>query len=248
MFTARQQFNFQEPSGANWGNNMFFPGTAGQFISRSSTTDLIDWKATTGYTLEYWGYWTSFPGSIQGGPGNHDGSSTNYSSFSPFTGGYLEFYFWGPGLNYLRSGELEVPLNAWTNIAIVFTTSGANTTATLYVNGVRVNSQLNGNTFAPSQVIGNGVTSTGTVFGMGRYGGNLTNGFINSLRVSNIDRYSGANYTLATGPFTSDANTQLIIQPTDSAGTTISYTGASSGTMTNASNLVTVTTTRANHT
>jgi hypothetical protein len=69
------------------------------------------------------------------------------------------------------------------------------------------------------------------------------------LRVSNIARYSGASYTLATTAFTADANTQLLIQPTESTGTTITYQNSGAGgTMTNASNLVTATTTRADHT
>jgi hypothetical protein len=83
---------------------------------------------------------------------------------------------------------------------------------------------------------------------MGKYGANLVHGFYNNLRVSNINRYSGASYTLATADFVSDANTQLLIVPTGAPGTTIPYTGAVSGNMTNNLNLVTNTATRANHT
>ncbi len=250
MFTARQQFNFQEPSGANWGNNAFFPGTAGQFISKVATSNLINWKASTGYTVEYWGYWTSFSSSINGGPGNQDGSGTNYNSFGPTTSGVLEYYYWGPGTQYFTTAAGAVPLNTWTNIAAVFTSVGSSTTASLYVNGVRQQIRWNNTgSYADTQTVTNGITDLGAPYGLGRYGGNLINGFINSLRTSNINRYSGASYTLDTGPFISDSNTQLLIQPTDGAGTTISYQSTSgNGTMTNASNLVTATTTRANHT
>lgn len=250
MFAARQQFNYQTPATGGFGNNMFFPSNASQFLSKAATTNLITWKATTGFTIEYWGYWTSFGVSINGGPGNQDGSGTNYWSFGPYTGGVLEFYYWGSGTSYLSTAASVVPLNTWTNIAAVFTTTFTSTTANLYVNGVRQDIRVNNaGSYAQQQTVTNGVISTGTVFGMGKYGASQINGYINSLRVSNINRYSGASYTLATGAFTSDSNTQLLITPTDAAGTTISYQStAGNGTMTNASNLVTSTATRANHT
>jgi hypothetical protein len=248
MFASRSQF-FAQPAGGGFGNNMFFPGNASQFVSKAGTTNLVTWKATTGYTVEYWGYWTSFSASIQGGPGNQDGGGTNYHSFGPYTGGILEFYFWGPGTNFITTASGAVPLNTWTNIAAVFTTSGSNTIVTLYVNGIRQNISLNGGSFATTQTATNGAVSAGTVYGMGKYGGNIVNGFYNNLRVSNINRYSGASYTLATADFISDANTQLLIVPTGAAGTTIPYESvAGNGNMTNASNLVTNTATRANHT
>ena len=250
MFAARQQFNYQGSAGAAWGNNMYFPATAGQFVSKAGTTNLVTWKATTGYTIEYWGYWTAFGATINGGPGNQDGASTNYWSFGPMTNGMLEFYYWGSGQQYFNTANSAVSLNTWTNIAAVFTTTGTTATASLYVNGVRQQIQWNKTgTFADTKSVTNGVVSAGTVFGMGRYGTGFVTGYINNLRVSNINRYSGASYTLASGPFTSDSNTQLLIVPTDAAGTTISYQAApGNGTMTNPSNLVTVTTTRANHT
>jgi hypothetical protein len=249
MFASRSQF-FAQPAaaGGGFGNNMFFPGNASQFVSKPGTSALVNWKATTGYTVEYWGYWTAFSNSIQGGPGNQDGSGTNYNSFGPYTGGILEFYFWGPGTTFITTAAGAVPLNTWTNIAAVMTSSGSNTTVSLYVNGIRQQVRLGAGALADSQTVSTGAVDPGTVYGMGKYGGNIVNAFYNNLRVSNINRYSGASYTLATADFVSDANTQLLIVPTGAPGTTIPYTGAVSGNMTNASNLVTVTATRANHT
>jgi len=249
MFAARSQF-FAQPAaaGGGFGNNMFFPGNGSQFVSKAGTTNLVNWKATTGYTVEYWGYWTSFTGTIQGGPGNQDGGGTNYHSFGPYTNGVLEFYYWGSGQQYITTDIGAVPLNTWTNIAAVFTSVGSSTTISLYVNGVRQLVRWNNTgSYAVSQTVTNGVTSAGTVYGMGKYSGAFT-AYYNNLRVSNINRYSGASYTLATQDFVSDANTQLLIVPTGATGTTIPYTGAVSGNMTNASNLVTNTATRANHT
>jgi hypothetical protein len=251
MFSPRGGF-FIEPTAAPpnvWGNNLFFPTNANQFVSKPATTNLVTWKATSGFTVEYWGYWTQFGATIQGGPGNQDGAGTNYWSFGPYTGGTLQFYYWGPGTSYITTAAGVVPLNTWTNISAVFTTTGTSTTANLYVNGVRQNIQLNNaGSFLPQQVTTAGVISTGTVFGMGRYGANVVGGFYNNLRVSNVNRYSGASYTLATSSFVSDASTQILIQPTGPVGTTIPYTGAVSGNMTNNLNLATVTATRTNHT
>jgi hypothetical protein len=189
MFVARQQFNFQPPAAGGFGNNVFFPSNGNQFISKPGTTNLVTWKATTGYTVEYWGYWTAFSGSIQGGPGNQDGAGTNYNSFGPYTGGILEFYYWAPGTTFVRTAAGAVPLNTWTNIAAVFTTVGSSTTITLYVNGIRQQIQVGGSSFADSQTVTNGAVSAGTVYGMGKYGANLVHGFYNNLRVSNINRY-----------------------------------------------------------
>jgi hypothetical protein len=250
MFTARQQFNYQTPATGGFGNNLFFPANPSQYLSKAGTTNLVTWKATTGYTIEYWGYWTSFYNTINGGPGNQDGSSTNYWSFGPVTNGVLEFYYWGSGQQYFNTTTSVIPLNTWTNIAAVFTTTGTSTTANLYVNGVRQNIQWNyGGTYAQQQTVTNGVVSSGTVFGMGKYSSMLVAGYYNNLRASNINRYSGASYTLATSSFTSDSNTQLLITPTDPAGTTISYQStAGNGTMTNSGSYITSTITRANHT
>ena len=249
MFAARGGF-YAQPATGGFGNNMLLPGNASQFVSKASTTNLVTWKATTGFTIEYWGYWTTFGASINGGPGNQDGAGTNYWSFGPITGGTLEFYYWGSGTQYFTTAASAVSLNTWTNICAVFTTSGTSTIASLYVNGVRQQIRWNNTgSYAATQTVTNGIISTGTVFGMGKYGGSVVNAYYNNLRVSNINRYSGASYTLATDSFVSDSNTQILIQPTGATGTTIPYQStAGNGNMTNATNLATVTTTRANHT
>jgi hypothetical protein len=228
------------PSTTTFGNNLLFPNTAGQFLSIGAPTGLIDWRATTGFTCEYWFYYTGIGGAtINGGPGNQNGSDTNYWSFGPMIDGSVQLYYWSPGQTFVATAPSLVTTNAWNNIALVCTTAGSTTTISIYVNGTR---QTTTTTTA-------GVTSTGTVFGLGRYTSNILTGFMNNLRVSNINRYSGASYTLATTAFTTDANTQLLIQPTESTGTTITYQNSGAGgTMTNASSLVTATTTRANHT
>jgi hypothetical protein len=228
------------PPTTTFGNNALFPNSSSQFLSVAATTNLINWRATTGFTCEYWFYYTTSPGTYNGGPGNHDGTSTNYWSFGPSTSGMIELYYWSPGETFVRTSTGVVTTNAWHNIALVCTTAGSTTTINIYVNGTR---QLTTTTTT-------GVISTGTAFGMGKYSTFARlDGYMNNLRVSNIDRYSGASYTLATTAFTADANTQLLIVPTESSGSTITYQNSGAGgTMTNTSNLITATTTRANHT
>lgn len=250
MFIARGGF-LAQPAGGGFGNNVYFPGNASEFLSTGGGTNLITWKATTGFTIEYWVYMTAWPGTINPGPGNQDGSGTNYWSFGPGATGQLEFYYWGAGQQFFNTATSAMNLNTWYNIAAVFTTTGTTTTASLYINGVQQQIQWNKTgTYASTQTVTNGVVSNATVFGMGKYGATYWSGYIDNLRVSNINRYSGASYTLATGPFTSDSNTQLLITPTDSVGsTTITYQNSSgSGSMTNATNLVSVASTHANHT
>lgn len=246
MFAARQGF-FTQPSGG-FGNNLYFPNNGSQFLSKAGTTNLVTWKATTGFTIEYWVYSGTFSTSINPGPGNQDGAGTNYWSFGPISGGAIEFYYWAPGTTYVTTATGIMTANTWYNICMVCTTTGSSTTISIYLNGVRQNIKVGSGSYAATQTVTNGTVSAGTVFGMGKYGGSVWNCYMDNLRVSNINRYSGSSYTLATDPFTSDSNTQILITPTASSGTTIPYQStAGNGNMTNASNIVSIVATHANH-
>lgn len=254
MFAARQGFFppiTTAPGG--FGNSSFWSTTvnASRYLSVASVTNLITWKATTGYTLEYWVYQTSqWPGTINPGPGNQDVGGTNYWSFGPADNGKLQFYFWAPGQTYVSTATNAMSLNTWYNVCMVCTTTGSSTTVTLYIDGVRQQVQLNNaGAYANSQTVTTGVVSTGTPFRMGRYGGNYWRGYMDNMRVSNINRYSGASYSVATSPFTSDANTQLLMICDGADGsTTFTDSSGFARTITNNSNLVTISNAKANHT
>lgn len=248
MFAAaRGPFWFQSAAGG-FGNSAYFPNSAGQYLSCTSATNLITWKATSGFTIEYWIRPTAWPGTINPGPGNQDTGGTNYWSFGPGTSGVLEFYFWGPGTNNVRTNSSALTLNAWNAVCMVATTTGSTTTMTFYVNGSRVQVSLNGGAFGNTATITNGAVATGTPFRMGTYGANRWTAYMDNLRVSNVNRYSGASYTLATSPFTSDANTQLyLICDGTNGSTTFTDSSSFARTITNNSNLVTVSNTYANH-
>jgi hypothetical protein len=227
------------PLPPGFGNNLLFPNTTQFLYTRPNTLDLIDWHAETGYTCEYWFYYNSIGSSINGGPGCQDGFGTNYWSFGPLTSGQVEFYYWSPGTTFVQTAPGSVTSNAWNNIALVCTSSGGVTTINIYVNG----------TLQQTTTTSAGVVDAGTGFGMGQYGGSILDGYMNNLRVSNVARYSGASYTLAATAFTPDANTLLLIQPTEASGTVITYQDSGvGGVMTNQFNNITATTTRANHT
>lgn len=254
MFATRHQFWRQKaaPVGG-FGNNALFDGSTDQFLSVPSVTDLITWRATSGFTIEYWFYATVEPGTINGGPGNHNAVSTNYWSFGPTTNRRIEFYFWTPGQTFIRTDDNAYSLNTWHNVAMVSTTSGTNTTTSIYLDGVRQQVRLDSGSLGNSVTQSGGVVATGTPFRMGRYGSGANPNrwdtfFMDNLRVSNIDRYSGASYTVQTEPFTDDANTQLLMI-CDEPNNTTTFTDSSSAnrTVTNNNDRVVATDQRANH-
>lgn len=256
MFAARGGFLYQEATVpvTTFGNSAFWSNSTSNnstFLSTTSTTNLINWKNTSGFTIEYWCYVPAFggTGTINPGPGNHNNGTTNYWSFGPGPNNELQFYYWGSGQQFIRTLPNSLATNAWHNLCMVATTSGSSATVTLYIDGVRTPCQLNTSSYADSQTVVNGLISTSTAFVMGGYGSAYwKNLYMDNLRVSNINRYSGASYTLATGPFTSDADTQLLLICDGTDGST-SFTDSSSftRTITNNSNLVTVSDAKTNH-
>ena len=110
-----------------------------------------------------------------------------------------------------------VSLNTWTHVAACMTNSTS--TIKMFIGGVL-------DTTITSATKGGGTTTT-------RYGiGQFANGFqpfafsglITQARVSNTARYS-ATFTPSTSPFTSDANTLLLVNQTDRGVVTSGSTG-----------------------
>lgn len=228
MFSSRVGWYPPATGGAGFGNNAFWSSAAStRWLQSNSATDLITWKAATGFTVEYWIYLTSnFTGAIPAGPGNKNFSGTNYWSFGPASTSRITFFYWGPGTNYIETNTSVFSLNTWTNIAMVATTTGSNTTVSIYKNGVRQQVRLNTGSFADSQTVSNGIVVVGTPFNIGSYGTSWV-GYMDELRVSNTNRYSGASYTVAASPFTSDAQTQLLLN-CDGANGSTTFTDTSS--------------------
>ena len=241
-----------------FGNSLLFNGDPPvidpqTLVYTTSNTDLINWMNTGGFTIEYWCYMLDWPSTldISPGPGNQAGGGANYWTFGPSDNGALQFYYWTGSQNRISTVTGALSLNTWHNISFVCTQTGPGTNiVSMYIDGVAQNIRLNGTgSYVSSINVPDGIISTSTDFSMGKYSGSYYVGYMDNLRVSNTQRYTGASYTLATSPFTVDSYTQLLITPTGNPGTsTIPYTtNSSTGTMNNSFNLVTISGNHFNH-
>jgi len=278
MFASNLGFRSSSSDVGPFGNNAFwnsvFNLNRSLVISQNTQTqtdwdNLIDITNPNGFTIEYWMYTTSFaPGNpnisnhtINPGPGAQNGLiGNNYWSFAPIIGGKLQFFVattLAVPDQRIETATNVIALNQWYNISCVCTTTSGTTTITLYIDGVRQQIGLYG-----SGSLANSYSFTTTtirtpvnMFSMGEYGNrvilpdNSLRGYTDELRVSNINRYSGASYTVATAPFVSDANTQLLIDMNGFNGSTTFIDKSSVGwTVNNPSNLVVISNSRADHT
>jgi hypothetical protein len=133
-----------------------------------------------------------------------DGTVANkYIFYAPnYTGG-------SPFSSVLLTSTSNVAYNNWTAVAI---TRNANTFR-MFING----NQESTSTFTGSLDNDN---RANVVFGTaGTAGNNYVRGYMDEIRMSNIARYT-ANYTVATTPFQSDANTTLLLHCDGTVGST----------------------------
>jgi len=190
-------FTPYQPSGY-WSG--YFDGSTA-YLS-NSTSGLITSAAT--YTVEAWIYIPSYPGSGLGAGiiGTADQSSTPIGfNIQIQSAGKLQ---WGEAwFTSIVTSTSSIPLNQWTHVAFVKTSSSASG-AKIYINGVLdVTGTLPNSTYATSSfVVGRTYTATN---------GSYWNGYISNLRMVNgVAVYTGA-FTTPTTPLAS----------TQSAGTNI---------------------------
>lgn len=236
MFSSKQAFY---PL-TNFGNNALFP-IGGGTLDTAGNINIIDWGTITGYTLEYW---ITGNGVSDAGPGNHNsgGTPTLYWSFGP-VGSKVEFSYYLNNRITTRSGVYNSAI--WNNICLV-QSSGS---VSIYINGeiqeIEKNSDGNFTTSKSATFFGD----VNTPFMIGGYFNTYWQDvYIDNLRVSNIRRYTGLSYNLATEAFISDSNTQLLLI-CDGPNNSTSITDSSSfaRTVNNSGNLVFITTARQNH-
>jgi len=230
MFAAKQAFY---PL-TDFGNSAYF--TSGAYLSITSATNLIKWATSTGFTIEYWiTGWSNADGFD--GPGNHNITGTNYWAFGP-SGNSLNFPYY---LNNIITINNVVNSSIWNNVCLVASPASIvtpnNTTLRFYVNGELVLTQA-----ATLTAIDVNIPF---IIGLSNFG-DWSDVYMDNLRVSNVNRYSGSSYTLAAEPFTSDASTQLLLT-CDGANGSTSITDSSGFARTVTNNGVVISNARQNH-
>jgi hypothetical protein len=256
MFASR--IGFFGPINPTFGNSSLYttPTSANRYLTITPQTGLVDIKNSNGFTVEYWIYPTNFDtaggGTTNPGPGNKNGIGATFWSFGPANDGVSQvnrltlyyFDFVNSAARTISTNNNALVVNTWQNISVVTTTASGNTTFSLYINGIRQQIALsNVGTYGNTVTIDSTTISSNTSFPflIGKDVGPRLIGYVDEIRVSNINRYSGSSYTVANQPFTDDANTQLLIHCDGTSGST-SFTDSSSFnyTITNNSNLVTI--------
>ena len=134
-----------------------------------------------------------------------------------FDGNELDGFFFGVGTtaNTLRV-PLTLSLNTWHQLAFVYDGSQER----MYLDGSLVGSQtVSGSIGNASGISVVGADPRADSTGAGGFDPSFR-GYIDTLRVSNNARYSGASYTPVAGDLSSDANTQLLYNFNEAPGST----------------------------
>lgn len=250
MFAARGGFLYQQPPAVT-GTSGFWQQLVDNYLTTPYVVNLTNWKNASGYTIEYWAYIPSDANltylatpqaDVPFGPGLWQGGSNYWSfGFSPTL--QVQFYYWGSGKYSIGTAASAVTVGTWNNICMSASTSGSTFTMRIFVNGVQQQIRANNTgTYASTYSNTNGAFGSAP-FSIGQWGtaSNSARMYIDELRVSTTTRYT-SNYTPATTAFTSDANTQLLLQFTGTNGsTTITDSSSFARTITNAgTNKVTI--------
>lgn len=160
-------------------NNYYFNGSAYIEIPSDFTNHIDD------YTLEMWLYVSSIP--------------TSMAIISPSVQGLAWFISSSDGKMYISnnitgsaSSTQAVPLNSWFHTAITY--DSAVGSSYLYITGVLQTGQGGAVSTPISQYsyIGSG---------LGGSTSNLTNAYIDEIRLSSGQLYTGSTYTVPTSPF-----------------------------------------------
>jgi hypothetical protein len=160
--------------------------------------------ATGNFTIEAWIYKRTSGKQIIVGQSQNTGSP--YAGWTLYVDNSSLIVFEGTNGALIGSPTVTVPLNAWTHIAIVKSSS----TVTIYQNGVSVNSGG-----APA------ITNFNTVLAIGNFSSYVSgadwNGYISDLRIVKGTAIYSSNFVPPAAPILSVQNTSLLTNMT-SAG------------------------------
>jgi hypothetical protein len=183
------------------GGSGYFDGT-GDYLTVPSNTAF--YLATGNFTIEAWIYKRTSGKQIIVGQSQNTGSP--YAGWTLYVDNSSLIVFEGTNGALIGSPTVTVPLNAWTHIAIVKSSS----TVTIYQNGVSVNSGG-----APA------ITNFNTVLAIGNFSSYVSgadwNGYISDLRIVKGTAIYSSNFVPPAAPILSVQNTSLLTNMT-SAG------------------------------
>ncbi len=156
----------------------------------------------------------SFPSDGSGGNvfnewTNFQEDKTLYVSPSPTN---ITGFNFGSSAGELRADGFELSTDTWHHVAYVDDSSQER----LYLDGTLVASQANGNGDVGDST---GLAHVGAIFRDGAVRSGFV-GYIDSLRISDVARYSGESFTAPTGDLASDTDTLLLYNFNDPAGST----------------------------
>jgi hypothetical protein len=168
------------------GTSMYFDGSTSAIVAPYNSA--IHAFHLSDFTVEMWIYPLSYTGMSVGldnqlvtiGGMVYNGS-TNDWSFGMTTAGLLKFYYYNGAAVSLTSST-TIPLNTWSHIAAVKTSSGVS----LYYNGTLV--------LGPTAISGTPSIQAGTFLTIGAYNNSYMNAYLDDVRISKVARYT-SNFT-----------------------------------------------------
>ncbi|MDQ4127661.1 MAG: Ig-like domain-containing protein, partial [Actinomycetota bacterium] len=167
----------------------------------------------------------SFPSDGSGGNvfnewTNFQEDKTLYVSPSPTN---ITGFNFGSSAGELRADGFELSTDTWHHVAYV----DDSVQERLYLDGTLVASQANGNGDVGDST---GLAHVGAIFRDGAVRSGFV-GYIDSLRISDVARYSGESFTAPTGDLATDADTLLLYNFNDPAGSTTVTDSSGNGRM-----------------
>ena len=213
------------PSGVSYSSNVaLVPSTdgavafdgSGDYLSISSPpTDIRDWYTNTNFTLEYFVYANAFGSSANGGSNvlghGNTGTTEEYWSFGPKSGGTVIFYYWSGSQNSFSTTQ-TLSIGKWHHLAFV----KSSTSLKIYIDGIES---------ASSTLSVTPQSSASLPFLIGKVtSATEFNGFISNINLVNGTALYTSNFTPPSAPISSVANTKLLCCKSNSSATAADVT------------------------
>ena len=196
-----------------------FDGTGyidyGNAASSALTTNL--WA--NAWTIEAWVYLNSYA-STAATIWAKSSSLTVFDGFLWINSAGQTIFQYNSGSGQSAAISAIVSLRTWTHVALTYDGTNSN----IYVGGTFGGTSVSGANmpFTPTQNFQFGAMASGTNY--------FINGNLADVRVSNVARYTGSTYTVPSAPFTTDANTLLLLKSlAGQVGTTLAVQGRGLG-------------------